>query len=189
VQDGDGGAQPADSSSGAFRYMLALHALCAADASVAVPAADAQRFVRCLAPYLPALVSVGGPVGGSRLSAGGAAAASAAEESTRRAAIEGLCMMAVLDAVLQHLGCAEAEVAAQMATDLLHLINKQRYLQLLAAACQLLCTLGSMYEPAAAHASQLANKVYNIASGAMAPPAAGAGTPGSPAHALAHVPR
>jgi hypothetical protein len=171
--------------------MLALHALCAADASLAAPAADAQRFVRCQAPYLPALVALGGPMGNSRLSAGGpGAGSSAAEEATRRAAIEGLCLMAVLDGVLQHLGCVEADVARQMSTDLLHLINKQRYLQLLAAAAQLLCTLAVMHEPAAGQVSQLLTKVFNIAAGVLTAQAApGPGTPGSPAHALVHVPR
>jgi hypothetical protein len=40
--------------SGQFPYLLALHALCAADASLATPKADPQRFVRCLAPYISA---------------------------------------------------------------------------------------------------------------------------------------
>jgi hypothetical protein len=39
---------------GQFPYLLALHALCAADASLAAPQADPQRFVRCLAPYVSA---------------------------------------------------------------------------------------------------------------------------------------
>lgn len=100
--------------------------------------------------------------------------------------------MSVLDAALQHLGCAEAEVCAAMAADLLQLINKQRYLQLLASACQLLATLAGLYEPAATHVGQLANKVYFIAESALTAGAAGAAagaTPGSPAPGVAHVPR
>jgi hypothetical protein len=46
-EDGAGGP-------GQFPYLLALHALCAADASLATPKADPQRFVRCLAPYISA---------------------------------------------------------------------------------------------------------------------------------------
>lgn len=48
-EDGVGGC-------GQFPYLLALHALCAADASLATPKADPQRFVRCLAPYISAAV-------------------------------------------------------------------------------------------------------------------------------------
>lgn len=53
VQDHeDDGVSTSSNAAGSFPYLLALHALCCADASLAAPEADPQRFVRCLAPYV-----------------------------------------------------------------------------------------------------------------------------------------
>lgn len=65
-------AAPAGSGGGgggAFPFLLALHALCIADASLAAPASDPQRFVRCLAPYVGAAAAAAGGAGGGQPSA------------------------------------------------------------------------------------------------------------------------
>lgn len=67
----DGGLDADSSSAGSFQYLLALHALTAADPSAAAPAADAQRYVRLLAPYTSSLASIGAPPQGGRVSSGG----------------------------------------------------------------------------------------------------------------------
>lgn len=56
-QDGDEDASTPSNSHGAFPYLLALHALCCADAGLAAPEAEPQRFLRCLAPYISAAAS------------------------------------------------------------------------------------------------------------------------------------
>lgn len=66
--DESGGAD--SSNMGSFQYLLALHALTAADPSLAVPAADTQRYVRLLAPYASNLGGIGAPAQGGRMSAG-----------------------------------------------------------------------------------------------------------------------
>ncbi|WIA08603.1 hypothetical protein OEZ85_008032 [Tetradesmus obliquus] len=143
---------------GQFPYLLALHALCAADASLATPRADPQRFVRCLAPYISAAVVQQGILARSNSGAtsGDAAKRAAAnEDASRRAAEECLCLLAVLRALLLSLGAFEQEVMPQMASDLKVLINKQRYLQ-------------------------MATKCYSLASGALQQPLQPTLTPNSP---------
>jgi hypothetical protein len=66
--DESGGADSSSMSS--FQFLLALHALTAADPSLAVPAADTQRYVRLLAPYASNLGGIGAPAQGGRMSAG-----------------------------------------------------------------------------------------------------------------------
>lgn len=85
------------------------------------------------------------------------------EEAAKRAAEEGLCLMAVLDAVLAHLKCVEQEVGQQLATSMVNMLGKQRYPAVIAMGCQLLCTLARMYPAAAGHVTFLCNKVYGIA--------------------------
>jgi hypothetical protein len=58
-------------AAGSFQYLLALHALTAADPSLAAPAADAQRYVRLLTPYTASLASAGVPQQAGRVSSGG----------------------------------------------------------------------------------------------------------------------
>lgn len=59
-----------DGSAGSFRYLLALHALTAADPSLAAPAADPQRYVRLLAPYTAGLSNVPAAPTAGRMSSG-----------------------------------------------------------------------------------------------------------------------
>jgi hypothetical protein len=66
--DESGGAD--STNQGSFQYLLALHALTAADPSLAVPSADTQRYVRLLAPYASNLGGIGAPAQGGRMSAG-----------------------------------------------------------------------------------------------------------------------
>eukprot|EP00879_Flechtneria_rotunda_P019856 GHRR01020870.1.p1 GENE.GHRR01020870.1~~GHRR01020870.1.p1 ORF type:complete len:819 (+),score=323.27 GHRR01020870.1:216-2672(+) len=146
--------QPEDDytgKAGRFPHLLALHALCAADASVVAPAADPQRFVRCLAPYLAAASGQQGP------------GVSAADDAARRAAEELLCLTAVLAAALLHLGVMEQDVLQQMCTDLQVLINKYKFIQVVAAGCQTLCTVAQLYEPAELQIAQMATKCYTFA--------------------------
>lgn len=89
------------------------------------------------------------------------------DDPGRRVAEEGLCLLAVLDALLSHLGCVEQDVGQQLAASVVAMLNRQRFLQVVAVGCQLLCTLAGMHAPAAAQVTQLGNKVYNIASGML----------------------
>lgn len=74
MQDtGDDSLKQDSSSVGCFQHLLALHALTAADPSVAAPAADAQRFVRCLAPYVSELSSAVALGRAGRMSSGACA--------------------------------------------------------------------------------------------------------------------
>lgn len=52
--------------------------------------------------------------------------------------------------------------------------------QLLAAGCELLCTLAPLYPPAAVDISQMATKCYSLASGALQQPLQPTLTPNSP---------
>jgi len=98
------------------------------------------------------------------MSAGAGGGAAGVDDSSRRAAEEALCLLAVLESVLSHLGAVEQDVAQQLSSDLVNMLNKQRYLQLIAVSCQLLCTLAALYQPAAEHVKILGNRVYSIAS-------------------------
>lgn len=69
-ESADDSQNPDSSSGGSFKYLLALHVLTAADPGVAAPAADTQRFVRCLAPYASALASIAAPGQQGRTSSG-----------------------------------------------------------------------------------------------------------------------
>jgi hypothetical protein len=60
-----------NASAGSFQYLLALHALTAADPSLAAPAADPQRYVRLLAPYTAGLSNVPAAPTAGRMSSGG----------------------------------------------------------------------------------------------------------------------
>lgn len=114
---------------------------------------------------------------------------SGGDDSSRRAAEEALCLLAVLESVLSHLGAVEQDVAQQLSSDLVNILNKQRYLQLIAACCQLLCTLAAMYQPAAEHVKILGNRVYSIASPLLTT-GPQSSTPNNPvAQAAAHAPR
>jgi hypothetical protein len=73
----------------------------------------------------------------------------------------------VLDALLNHLNCVEQDVSQQLAASVVNTLHKQRFLQVIAVGCQLLCTLARLHAPAAAHVTQLASKVYNIAAGLL----------------------
>lgn len=109
--------------------------------------------------------------------AAGAGGASV-DDAAKRAAEEGLCLMAVLDTVLRHLGCIEQEVAQQLAAAMVNMLGKQRYPAVIAMGCQLLCTLARMHPPAAVHVTFLANKVYGIAASLLT---SGQQTPGAEA--------
>lgn len=99
------------------------------------------------------------------------------DDPGRRVAEEGLCLLAVLDALLNHLGCVEQDVSQQLSASVVNMLNRQRFLQVVAVGCQLLCTLARMHARAAGQVTQLANKVYNIASGLLSivQPAPGSG--------------
>lgn len=60
-----------NAGAGSFQYLLALHALTAADPSLAAPAADPQRYVRLLAPYTAGLSNVPAAPTAGRMSPGG----------------------------------------------------------------------------------------------------------------------
>jgi hypothetical protein len=100
------------------------------------------------------------------------------EEAAKRAAEEGLCLMAVLEAVLAHLKCVEQEVGQQLATSMVSMLGKQRYPAVIAMGCQLLCTLARMYPAAAGHVTLLCNKVYGIVATLLS---SGQQTPGADA--------
>lgn len=107
------------------------------------------------------------------------------EKLAKRAAEEGLCLMAVLDAVLTHLNCVEQEVGQQLAAYMVSMLGKQRYPAVIAMGSQLLCTLARLYPDAAGHVTLLSNKVYGIASSLLS---GGQPMPGSDA-ALQVAPR
>jgi hypothetical protein len=109
------------------------------------------------------------------------------DDVSRRAAEEGLCLLAVLDAVLAHLGCVEQDVGQQLAASMSGMLNKQRYTQVIAAGCQLLCTLARMHTNASAHVTHLADRLYKIAATLLSSDQQAAGAP-EPAH-LHHAPR
>lgn len=109
------------------------------------------------------------------------------DDVSRRAAEEGVCLLAVLDAALDHLGCVEQIQGDDLAASLSGMLNKQRYTQVITAGCQLLCTLARMHATAAAHVTHLADRLYKIAATLLSSEQQAAGTP-EPAH-LHHAPR
>lgn len=172
---------------GAFACLLALQALCAADAAVATPTSDPQRFLRSLHHYVAAASLQQGVL--ARTTSG---PQQPADDGARRGAEEALCLLEVLRCLLVSLGAAERDVLVQLSGDVVSLINRQRYLQLIAAGCQLLCTLAPLHAPAVASVSQLVAKCYSLALCALTGDAAVSshtpgvaaqtGTPASPAH-------
>ncbi|MEW5303660.1 MAG: hypothetical protein WDW36_006331 [Sanguina aurantia] len=126
-------ADPGAERSSTFPPLLALHALCCVDVALCQDPRDPQKFVRCLAPYLKA------PFPDARVD----------EPTQRRAAECLLCILSTLDACLRHLPHLEDDLAASLVPDLARAIRSHRHTQVLAAACQCLCSLAAL-QPACA---------------------------------------
>jgi hypothetical protein len=115
--------------------LLALHALSVAEASSVVPYDDPPRFLRVLAPHLKTSPDSQYP----------------AELDRRRAAERLLCVLSIIDAVLDRLAHVDDSLGslADLPTDLINLINKHRYTQVVAAAVKCLAAFAKRSATAA----------------------------------------
>ena len=109
-----------DGTQGAFGPLLALHALCCALPSIAIPDRDPQTVVRALAPYItsPEALEKPGPKGPSK-----------DLDKERRGAEETVTLLAILDALMKQLTSVGEEILEQMLADLDKIINRHRFLQ------------------------------------------------------------
>eukprot|EP00887_Chlorella_sp_A99_P005943 scaffold29.g5943.t1 len=123
-------------------FLLSLHAFAVTDVQLCMPAKDAAKFVRSLAPYL----KIGG---GAR----------PGPDAQRRAAEMLLCVLSLLDGVLSQLGATgvEAAVVGELVRDLAALINRHHFVQVLASACKCLATLAQSSPAAADQLAQTAS--------------------------------
>ena len=84
-----------------------IHAACVADVRLCLPEQDPARFLRCLAPYIK--------IGSDEMK-------QAAREDVQLL----LCLLNILEALLQHQDRIALELAAGLATDLMGLISNHR---------------------------------------------------------------
>ncbi|CAK0782901.1 hypothetical protein CVIRNUC_006096 [Coccomyxa viridis] len=117
-----------------FPHLLAMHALCLADVALCVPAQDAAKHVRCLAPYL----KVAPLAPGQR-----------SPDKDRREAECLLCKLAIVDDILQELGQAPKQLVDELEYDLVKLINKHSFMGVVSAACKVLASLAAHAKSAA----------------------------------------
>ncbi|KAK9817398.1 hypothetical protein WJX74_010694 [Apatococcus lobatus] len=119
---------PSDSQILAFPFCLAIHAACIADVSLCLPEEDSGRFLRCLSPYIKANFS----------------------EVPKREDINLLlCLLGILDPLIQAQERIEPELAAGLLTDLVALISNHRSILVVSAACAAFCSLAKIRGEAA----------------------------------------
>ncbi|CAL8470720.1 g10262 [Coccomyxa elongata] len=112
-----------------FPYLVGLHALCLTDVSLCIPAEDPCKYIRCLAPYLKVTPSS---------KAGQCPGKQAAE---RREAECLLCILAIVDSILSEVVHLNKALVLELQNDLLVLINKHFFIQIVSAACKALAGL------------------------------------------------
>ncbi|BDA45698.1 Nipped-B-like protein [Coccomyxa sp. Obi] len=124
---GEGGGDAEEQKT--FPYLVALHALCLTDVSLCTPAEDPCKYIRCLAPYLKVTPSS---------KAGQSPGKQAAE---RREAECLLCILAIVDSILSEVVHLNKALVMELQNDLLVLINKHFFIQVVSAACKALAAL------------------------------------------------
>ncbi|KAK3289016.1 hypothetical protein CYMTET_3531 [Cymbomonas tetramitiformis] len=115
----------------ALPFAVTLHTLCTADAHLCIPEDNPLRFVRTLQPYL-------------ELSLGNSSSKVHVDEANLL-----MCMLSVIDAVLEVGKTLPSDLAEALKQNLTELLTRHPFHGVLFLSAQCLCTLGKVYTGAA----------------------------------------